>query len=499
MNKITKITLIVIASVAILTVGVLGVMFYGFGMDPFDQSGWKQTEDGNHYYMDYHGEPMVDWQNIDGQWYYLDPANGGAMRTGWLDLNGSRYYLGTNGIRTTGWQTLSDGTYYLSPSTGAMATGWLQLPEGQYYLDENGRKVSGWLQLGDVRYYLGETGTATGWLELDGETFYLDSTGALVTGWMDTESGRCYLDPVTGAMVTGWLELEEGRYYLSAEGFLASGWTDTEEGRFYLDENGQTVTGWLETEEGSYYLDETGMMTVGWLEQDGIQYYFHENGIMATGQVTLDEVNYFFTADGHHILLVNKWNPVPEGYAPNLVSFRGWQMDASCYDALVAMFADLDAQGYYYKITSAYRTVGTQQYIWDNRYNRYIASGYSHEGALAQVALSVAVPGTSEHHLGLAIDIAGEGAQAWLAEHCWEYGFIVRYPDGKTELTGIIYEPWHYRYVGVELALELRDSGLCLEEYMALHTNAPIVEAPEEPIDESTEEIPEETTQLPAA
>jgi D-alanyl-D-alanine carboxypeptidase len=207
-------------------------------------------------------------------------------------------------------------------------------------------------------------------------------------------------------------------------------------------------------------------MCLGWQEIEGVTYYFREDGTMAVGRVTLDGVNYHFDRRGAYVLLVNKWNPVPEGYEPQLKTYKGWSMDASCYDAMVQMLTDLADTGYFYKITSVYRTEKTQQKIWNNRYNGYISQGYSKERALELVAQSVAEPGTSEHHLGLAIDITGDNAKKWLAENCWKYGFIVRYPEGKTEITGIIYEPWHYRYVGVDLAMELKDSGLCLEEYM---------------------------------
>ena len=79
---------------------------------------------------------------------------------------------------------------------------------------------------------------------------------------------------------------------------------------------------------------------------------------------------------------------------------------------------------------------------------------------------TVAVPGTSEHQMGLAVDISGEEANAWLAEHCWEYGFILRYTEEKAEITGITNEPWHFRYVGREISMDMKDSGLCLEEYL---------------------------------
>ena len=104
--------------------------------------------------------------------------------------------------------------------------------------------------------------------------------------------------------------------------------------------------------------------------------------------------------------------------------------------------------------------------------------GYSYDEAYAEASKSVAIPGTSEHQLGLAVDIVDNSnwnlntsqektkTQKWLMEHCWEYGFILRFPNGTTDITGIIYEPWHYRYVGVEISMELRDLGITLEEYL---------------------------------
>ena len=79
---------------------------------------------------------------------------------------------------------------------------------------------------------------------------------------------------------------------------------------------------------------------------------------------------------------------------------------------------------------------------------------------------TVSLPGTSEHQLGLAVDIEGEEAHQWLEEHCWEYGFILRYPPEKEDITGISNEPWHFRYVGTDVSMDMKDSGLCLEEYL---------------------------------
>ena len=108
----------------------------------------------------------------------------------------------------------------------------------------------------------------------------------------------------------------------------------------------------------------------------------------------------------------------------------------------------------------------------------WLAKGYSQSGAEREAAKVVAYPGTSEHHLGLAVDLVSdehvaldEGAERtkgyqWLVSHCQKYGFILRYPNGATDITGIIYEPWHFRYVGKEAAEEIMERGITLEEYL---------------------------------
>ena len=130
------------------------------------------------------------------------------------------------------------------------------------------------------------------------------------------------------------------------------------------------------------------------------------------------------------------------------------------------------------RICSAYRTIEKQTELYENKVRRLEAEGMSHEKALERAAAEVTRPGTSEHHLGLAADIVARSyqildekqeetpEQQWLMKNCWKYGFILRYPTEKTEETGIIYEPWHYRYVGKEAAKEIWEKGICLEEYL---------------------------------
>ena len=179
------------------------------------------------------------------------------------------------------------------------------------------------------------------------------------------------------------------------------------------------------------------------------------------------------------LLLVNPWNKLPEDLEPELESLpNGLQVDARIFDDLTAMLTDCQKAGLRPVVCSAYRTKQTQTRLHNNKIARLQAAGYSKEAAVREAGRWVAVPGTSEHQTGLAVDLVSASYQVlnrkqeqtkeqkWLMEHCWEYGFILRFPSDKSDVTGIGYEPWHYRYVGKETALAMRDSGLCLEEYL---------------------------------
>ena len=179
-------------------------------------------------------------------------------------------------------------------------------------------------------------------------------------------------------------------------------------------------------------------------------------------------------------LLVNPWNPMPDGYTPELVSVgNGQQADVRVKDALEAMLADCRKAGYNPVICSSYRTVARQQTLFENETKAFMAYGYDRATAEEYAAKWVARPGTSEHHTGLAFDIVSSSyqkldrtqadtpEQRWLMANCHKYGFILRYPDNKTDITGINYEPWHYRYVGLDIAKEITEKGITLEEYLS--------------------------------
>lgn len=183
--------------------------------------------------------------------------------------------------------------------------------------------------------------------------------------------------------------------------------------------------------------------------------------------------------DDWQLLLVNPWNPMPEGYRVELTKLRGGHaVDARAYPDLQRMMDDCRAAGLEPLICSSYRTMETQQRLYENKIRRLMNEGLSRKEATAQAGTVVAVPGTSEHQTGLAVDLVDKSyqhldtaqestaVQQWLMENSWKYGFILRYPEEKSAVTGIIYEPWHYRYVGVDAAREMRELGLCLEEYI---------------------------------
>ena len=180
-----------------------------------------------------------------------------------------------------------------------------------------------------------------------------------------------------------------------------------------------------------------------------------------------------------NLILVNRTHPIPEDYEVELKNIgSGHQIDARAYDDFRAMIQAAKSEGVYIYVTSSYRDLDKQTDLYNKKVESYVMQGYSYESAKEQAGQVVAVPGTSEHHLRLALDLVSSEYRKldekqentkgfkWLTEHSWEYGFILRYPNGETDITGIIYEPWHFRYVGLEAAKEITESGLTLEEYV---------------------------------
>lgn len=177
-----------------------------------------------------------------------------------------------------------------------------------------------------------------------------------------------------------------------------------------------------------------------------------------------------------NLIVVNKWQRIPDNYpTPELTTLsNGEQVDSRIYPDLQRMFDDMRADGLHPYVTAGYRTKETQQNLMDEKVLLYKNEGFDDKAAQEKASEWVAAPGTSEHEIGLAVDINAKGAittadsrgeHDWLAAHAWRYGFIQRYPEGKESITGVDHEPWHYRYVGAKAAQSLYESGNVLEEY----------------------------------
>ena len=174
------------------------------------------------------------------------------------------------------------------------------------------------------------------------------------------------------------------------------------------------------------------------------------------------------------LIVVNRWNKLPEDYQVELTELsNGEKVDSRIYPALQEMFDDARAEQIYPIVRDGYRTMEEQQKEMDEKIQAYMDEGYSRKRAEKTAEEWVALPGTSEHQLGIAVDInadksrcSNEEVYKWLSEHAHQYGFILRYPLGKQSITGTSYEPWHYRYVGVKAAQEIYQQQICLEEYM---------------------------------
>lgn len=174
------------------------------------------------------------------------------------------------------------------------------------------------------------------------------------------------------------------------------------------------------------------------------------------------------------LVLVNKWNPITTQDDIELIELsNGEFVDERIYPYLQKMFDDAREEGIYPIVASGYRTEEEQQKLYDDKIAAYKAEGLSTDKAKKEAELWVAIPGTSEHQLGLAVDINADGIHSmgtevyeWLADNAHHYGFIQRYPANKTDITGVSHEPWHYRYVGEKVANEIYSQDICFEEYI---------------------------------
>lgn len=192
------------------------------------------------------------------------------------------------------------------------------------------------------------------------------------------------------------------------------------------------------------------------------------------GFIFSQKTEYATDENGWNLIMVNDEYHVPQNYAVELTRLdNGERVDTRIYPALQEMFDAAKEDGVYMVVAEGYRTQEDQQELMDEKVEEYQEKVLVKFVARWFAEKWVAVPGTSEHQLGIAVDINADAIHSsssevyeWLAENAHEYGFIQRYPEDKTEITGINYEPWHYRYVGEDVAAEIYEEDICLEEYI---------------------------------
>jgi D-alanyl-D-alanine carboxypeptidase len=184
--------------------------------------------------------------------------------------------------------------------------------------------------------------------------------------------------------------------------------------------------------------------------------------------------------DDWQLILVNKQHPIPDGYEFTPAVIKGsMKCDARILADLKAMMKAAKDDGVNLVVSSSYRDYSRQTYVFNRKIDYYMEKGYSYLEAYKLASITVTIPDASEHQIGLALDITSTSysqleigfgdtnAGKWLAAHCAEYGFILRYPLGKEDVTGIQYEPWHFRYVGKAAATQIMEQGITLEEFVA--------------------------------
>lgn len=213
-------------------------------------------------------------------------------------------------------------------------------------------------------------------------------------------------------------------------------------------------------------------------------FIIHEKSVHSNDDVKKDYTELYNDTKKRELILVNKNNMLPSCWKVQLVELKNNQfIDSQAYPALQDMFNDMENIGLKPVICSSYRTEEKQQYLYQKKLNEYINAGYLYEDAIKEASQWVAPPNYSEHQTGLAVDIVsldyqlldegqeGTFEQEWLINNSWKYGFVLRYPKEKKNVTHVHYEPWHYRYVGKIVAKIMYENSLCLEEYLKMNSS----------------------------
>lgn len=301
------------------------------------KDGWQRDESSGVWYYGKNGKHQTGWLQSGGYWYWLDPANDGAMQTGYFNVtddggltasfyandgnaatpfgalyqncwlrntDGNWFYANAGGDLAAGW-FYQDGTwYYLDPVSHLMRTGLFEVGGSDCFANQSGRLVvSSWVTVNDgVQRYADDNGYLCKDVIRENGTI-LKTAGAdgwqVASGWVNVANLRFYAEPGTGAIHLGWLQIDGDWYWLDADsGVMKTGWVFTGGAWYYLNADGKMATGWKCLNGTWYYLESNGSMHAGWLKDSGKWYWLDGSGAMATGARTIDGVRRVFWSDG---------------------------------------------------------------------------------------------------------------------------------------------------------------------------------------------------------
>lgn len=282
------------------------------------KDGWQRDESSGVWYYGKNGKHQTGWLQSGGYWYWLDPANDGAMQTGYFsvtDAGGSTtsFYANDGNDATpygalyqSCWLRNSDGKWFYANAGGDLAAGWFYQNGTWYYLDPTTHVMQvGFVDLGSGKYYLDASGAMkTGWILVDGNWYWAHSSGVLASSWQTIGGTRYYFDPQTLIMLKGRQKIE-GCTYIFGDYGLANGWYKDGADWHYCS-NGIAATGWKLVNGAWYYLDPAsdGKMFVGYLDLGNAAYYLNPNGAMAVGWAQSEDGWYFASQSG---ALISGW------------------------------------------------------------------------------------------------------------------------------------------------------------------------------------------------
>ncbi|MBY6889334.1 hypothetical protein HYH68_16200, partial [Clostridium botulinum] len=372
---------------------------YYFGTWGYQLTGWQRIDNNNYYFDTNTGVMKKGLQSINGYLYYFNldtgvqevgvlntvqgiihftesPKDGerwghSVNQTGWIYVNGNKYYFGYDNRAITGWRVLDGKRYFFNIQTGAATTGFFKLGNDVYYFNEKGEQLTGWQIIGGLRYYFsvdpyigimkkrsveieGESSNPnigimqTGWQIIGGQGYYFNpDTGVQEAGVFPTSYGLEYFtdNPKDGerwgqaVSYVGWLTLNGNKYYFRSDSKAVTGWQtidgekyyfDTETGAatidwldlndkiYYFNKEGHQLTGWQTIGKEIYYFDsQTNAATTGWLNLDNKIYYFNEKGQLLTSWKMIEEHGYYFNPDTG--VMQTGWQVIEEhGYYFNL-------------------------------------------------------------------------------------------------------------------------------------------------------------------------------------